>query len=160
MEAVFYGSSHNPLHAHTSKLPESLHSTDTPSTSHQEPIKMAISDLMPGLAVNIKVNGQILKEYNDSDLAAEDRTVTRYIEAVSGDIFEIGLQVEKGFRFFGDALSFDVHVDGSDKVDGPLIRREKCIGGEHTRISKGCRLPDDQVKLYQFASVKTGMFIA
>lgn len=80
---------------------------------------MAISELMPGVDVCIKVDGQALREYEDNDTEDEDRTVMRYIEAVSGQVFELQIEVKQNFKFFGDVLSFDVHVDGSEKLDGP-----------------------------------------
>lgn len=121
---------------------------------------MAISDLLPGLDVSIKVNGQVLREYEGDDIEDEERTVTRYVEAVSGDTFEIELKVQQGFDFIGDALGFDIHIDGSEKLDGPLIRSKMCASGEHTRVSQGCRVPGNKVKLYHFAALQTCSFRA
>jgi hypothetical protein len=45
---------------------------------------MAISEYLPGVVVDVQVNGTSLKEYQDPELEEQQRTTTRYVEAESG----------------------------------------------------------------------------
>ncbi|TKA68034.1 hypothetical protein B0A55_08372 [Friedmanniomyces simplex] len=116
---------------------------------------MVAIDLLPGIDISIKVAGQALTEHEDHDEEQPDRTATRYIEAVSGQVFEIHITAQKGFRSGGDALSFYIHVDGSKPIDAPLVRNTACIIGTHTHTSQGSRQNAREVKRYRFATLGT-----
>ncbi|KAK3112409.1 hypothetical protein LTR53_011356 [Teratosphaeriaceae sp. CCFEE 6253] len=117
---------------------------------------MVAVDILPGIDVTIRINGQPLSEHEDPDEEQEDRTVTRYVQAVSGQIFDICISARKDFRSAGDALSFHIHTDGSPKaVDVPLVLNTACRTRNYTRISRGCLQGANMVKRYRFAAFET-----
>lgn len=96
---------------------------------------MAITDSLPGLAIEILVDGRALQEYEDED-ADEDQeqdTVVRYIEAESGKVFAVSIELLEDFEFEGSCIAFDIFVDGTF-VHGPIIRESI---GCRSRISEG-----------------------
>ncbi|KAK0247167.1 hypothetical protein LTS09_017689 [Friedmanniomyces endolithicus] len=113
---------------------------------------MVAVDLLPGIDISITVAGQALTEHEDHDEEQQDRTAIRYIEAVSGQIFEVRIAAQKGFRSGGDVLSFQVHVDGSKVVDEPLLRNSDCISGDHVIASAGSQ-SSASVRRYRFAAL-------
>jgi len=58
---------------------------------------MAILPEHPGLEVKICVRGQQLHEYDDDDKDATPNTITKYIEARSGDKFSIVAEYKPPF---------------------------------------------------------------
>ncbi|KAK4891814.1 hypothetical protein LTR27_009666 [Elasticomyces elasticus] len=116
---------------------------------------MVAVDLLAGLDVCIKVNGQALAEYEDRDEEAEDRTIVRYVEAVSGQVFSIQATARAGFRSAGDAVSFRIHVDGSECVDAPMISNDRSRFMTSSAVSTGLRSGENRVSLYQFAPLQT-----
>lgn len=81
---------------------------------------MAVIDEVPGIEIGIVVNGQHLREYEDTGANVAPKTAERYVEAQSGAEYEIHYKFEDPFP--GDrAVSMIVTVDGVD-VDEPLIR--------------------------------------
>lgn len=71
---------------------------------------MAILPDQPGLKVEIYVNGSPLKEYDD-DGDLKPKTVTKYIEAVSGAQFKIKYSFHEPFPSKHD-ITAKVWVDG------------------------------------------------
>jgi len=81
---------------------------------------MAIIDEVPGLEVQIVVNGQPLQEHQDRDAKVSARTAERYVEAQSNAEYEIHYTFKDPFP--GDRpVSMIVTIDGQD-VDEPIIR--------------------------------------
>ncbi len=113
---------------------------------------MAISEDAPQIEVTITVDGQAVKEYTDSELKDEDRTVNRYIEASSGQIFAVRLSIGRRFKFRSHCVAFQIEVDGK-WADSAIIE----MSDNRIRISKG-RNADAGTKLqrYRFASFETG----
>ena len=113
---------------------------------------MAIIDILPGVQVEITVHGSALKEYADPDLEEEDRSVTRYVEAMSGQTFEIVFTVLPNFEFKGDCIGFIVVADGL-RVSGRMIskdsekRQTKSLGYDRNR---------GELQRFRFASIETG----
>lgn len=76
------------------------------------------SEHLPGLEVVVTVNGNDLKECPCNDKSETARTTTTHVEAVTGQTFAVGLKVDRDCQFVGDALSFDVEIDGTHVDDG------------------------------------------
>ncbi|KAK1057011.1 hypothetical protein LTR74_014470 [Friedmanniomyces endolithicus] len=115
---------------------------------------MVAIDLLPGIDISITVAGQALIEHQDSDEEEQDRTVTRYIEAVSGQVFAVRLTAQKGFKSRGDGLSFYIHVDGTENVDTAVYRKALCKLSGMAYTSQG-RQEASEVKRYCFATLET-----
>jgi len=81
---------------------------------------MAILDEVPALDVQIAVNGEILREYQDRDAKLSEKTVERYVEAQSNANFEIQYAFKNGFPADRPVLMI-VTIDGKD-LDQPIIR--------------------------------------
>ena len=113
---------------------------------------MAIIKDLPGVKIEIAANGVALKEHQDTEIAEEERTVTRYIEAVSGQIFAVSIQLLPQFQFKGNCVFFQIYADGT-WADGPVINK-----GEHglVRLSEGKDTADGKVRRYQFANLERG----
>ncbi|KAK0937568.1 hypothetical protein LTR29_010901 [Friedmanniomyces endolithicus] len=116
---------------------------------------MVAVDLLPGIDISITVAGQALLEHEDHDEEQQDRTTTRYVEAVSGQIFEVRITAQKGFRSGGDMLSFRIHVDGSKAINIPALRNSACSFNSYVHISQGCRQNRSEVRRYCFATLET-----
>ncbi|KAK5728206.1 hypothetical protein LTR17_012111 [Elasticomyces elasticus] len=118
---------------------------------------MVAIDHLPGLDVIVVVNGQALTEYEYDDGGEIDltRTVQRYIEVKSGDIFEIHIVAQAGFRSGGDAVAFRINVDGAGVIDAPLLENSKCRTKTFTSISRGCLQGALTVLRYKFADLET-----
>ncbi|KAK5697157.1 hypothetical protein LTR97_007292 [Elasticomyces elasticus] len=118
---------------------------------------MVALDGLPGVDVSIVAVNQPLTEYEDRDDEDNDsdRTITRYIEAVTGQIFAVRITVQQGFRSGGDGLAFYIHVDGSKLLDCPLVRNEDCRTSAYTNTSLGCRSASDTVQQYRFTILET-----
>ncbi len=88
---------------------------------------MAIFKGVDGIEVTILVDGKDLKEYVDENSQEEERTVSKYVEAVSGKSFAVRCRVSKKAKFKGDAISINVYADG------------KSVGGiyaQHARLKQ------------------------
>jgi hypothetical protein len=114
---------------------------------------MAVLSDVPGLQVQILVQGKALNEYRDRDAKTSGRTVERYVEAQSGMQFEIRYIFEESFPV-DRPLSMIVTIDGK-AVDEPLIRPHEILD-PNGHISYGSILKSDsgcEVRKYQFLSI-------
>ena len=72
--------------------------------------------ILKEIEASVIIDGNALTEYDDEDTLDESSEhtseVSKYIEAVSGAEFSIGLTVPKSYNFRGDALSFKTSLDG------------------------------------------------
>ena len=116
---------------------------------------MAITDVVPGVEVAITVRGNDLKEYRDNELDEEVSTTTRYVEAASGQTFEVRLKVKPNFRFLGDTLAFEILVDGN-WMETPLIDKQQCGGLGYQRIIRGVTTSARTLRRFQFATLDPG----
>jgi hypothetical protein len=82
---------------------------------------MAVHNLVPGLAVTICGGGQTLLEYENSGVEVEpgnqaaykaSRTVSKYVQPVTGHEFSIKMSLGASFNFDCPTLAFKVYVDG------------------------------------------------
>ncbi|CAN9373262.1 unnamed protein product [Alternaria alternata] len=81
---------------------------------------MAIVDEVPGLEVQIYVNGNPLREYVDQHAAISKATSESYVEVHSNSAFEIHYSFKAPFPV-DRPVSMIVTMDGKD-IDEPLIR--------------------------------------
>lgn len=85
---------------------------------------MAISQDVPGLKVEIRVNKEPLKEYDDDpDEPHEPRSVTKYVEAVSGAEFEIVIKLTCSLSLEHDCKAI-ISIDGK-RARHPIFYKEK-----------------------------------
>lgn len=83
---------------------------------------MVILERLPGLEVEVHVNGEPATEFASDDLQDEQRQATRYIEAVSGAEFNIQWTFHAAeFKYRNWAINGIVHVDGK-YADGRIFR--------------------------------------
>ncbi len=117
---------------------------------------MAISEHLPDVKVEIRVDGKALKEYQDHDFEEEsERTSTRYIEAASGQNFSIVIELLPKFHFRGDSVSFEIHTDGK-YTSCSVFRKGTTM---HVSERKGPNAVDASNKLrYCFNLLETGEF--
>lgn len=83
---------------------------------------MAVLPDCPGLKAEVVVNGEALLEYDDDEHNGHPRTVTKYVEAISGANFEIHLSFELPFPKDYGMMVFT-------KIDG-ITQNKKIIGKE------------------------------
>ncbi|KAF1921827.1 hypothetical protein BDU57DRAFT_563962 [Ampelomyces quisqualis] len=114
---------------------------------------MAILEGVPGLKVQIVVQGQALREYEDDTAQVAENTVERYVEAQDGEQFEISYDFGESFPR-NRAVSLIITIDGKD-VDLPIIRQfELHEPGGH--VSSGPVYRDGsswRVRKYEFAAM-------
>ncbi|KAK3706739.1 hypothetical protein LTR37_012584 [Vermiconidia calcicola] len=112
---------------------------------------MAIIDDLPGVRVEIMVDGNVLKEYEDHDLEEDERTITRYVEAVSGQVFAVAVTLPPDCQFKGDFIVFRIHTDGK-RVDA------WCCHESSTRsryvMSDGRMKPDEDTKVKELGTLE------
>lgn len=73
---------------------------------------MAVIEAIPGVAITVQVAGRPLKEWPDDNEDPRHHAVVRYVEAVSGQEFDIKVQVQDEAVFQENSLTFHVHIDG------------------------------------------------
>ena len=91
---------------------------------------MVVPDFHPGFKFEVVVDGEPLKEYDDKNEEVKarevseykaSRTVSKYIEAVTGKEFGIRLSVGKPYEMDCSSLSFKVLIDGK-VVERQILR--------------------------------------
>lgn len=121
---------------------------------------MVILPACPGLKVEVAVAGQALKEHDDNyETNAKPKTVTKYVEAVSGANFEIAISFEKPFPD-KHAVRAIVYVDGED-VARPIIRESALL--KRTRKIQGATLRVEGKRVlrkFRFSKLNVGELIA
>ena len=114
---------------------------------------MAICNGLPGVQVTVTVSGHDLQEYRNEEENEDDgRTTTRYIEAKSGQTFEVSYSVDRHFNFVGDTVAFYEHVDGH-LMSAPLLF---ISDAPYSGSSLGRKEKDGRLRRYQFASLEVG----
>ncbi|KAF2086114.1 hypothetical protein K490DRAFT_45117 [Saccharata proteae CBS 121410] len=73
---------------------------------------MAIHPDVPGVHVEIIVDGKALKEYDDPDTEETSDSTTKYVEAESGKAFSILLKIKSDYQHSKYDLTRTVSVDG------------------------------------------------
>ncbi|KAH7085198.1 hypothetical protein BKA63DRAFT_597881 [Paraphoma chrysanthemicola] len=83
---------------------------------------MAVHPDYPDLEVNVTVNGKPLEEYVNSDETDDPKTITRYIEAVSGAEFALELAFRDKFPTKHD-VGYEIEIDGNE-VESSYCRKD------------------------------------
>jgi len=60
-----------------------------------------------GCDVAVEVARQALKEYEDEDVPDEERSLTRYVEVVTGAKFGIRVKLDASFKWFKQTVAFE-----------------------------------------------------
>jgi len=118
---------------------------------------MAIVPDVPGLQVEIVVDGTTLHEHVNPDEEESGNTVTRYIEAVSGAEFAVQYRFGPEFKA-KHAASIHVYVDG-ECLRRSLINKKKHKNGKNHLIT-GPRVKEGNgfyVSNFCFAELNIGM---
>lgn len=119
---------------------------------------MAVSDVLPGVEVTIVSGNAKLKEYEDDDIELEgqERTITRYVEAVSGQEFEIHWRVDESVEFLGDCMTFHIYVDGQRVMKRYTTDREVERRGFSLKRCKGYEVSATETRRFCFAGLDIG----
>ncbi|KXT00142.1 hypothetical protein AC578_3286 [Pseudocercospora eumusae] len=115
---------------------------------------MAITKALPGVVVSVLVNGAALQEYADSEVEDDARTVTRYVEATSGQTFAISCETPSNFEFAGNCISYNIHMDGK-RVDSHLVLAKNVHPNGSLGVRKGITLDKDTMRKFCFAKLRT-----
>jgi hypothetical protein len=101
---------------------------------------MAVLDITPGIEVTICSGGQALPEYENNDTKAEQvnssayktyRTVSRYVESVTGQEFSVNMSLSPRFNFDCPTIAFRVHVDGVEVFTNLAFNHEYAHMARH-----------------------------
>lgn len=116
---------------------------------------MAVVEDIPGLHVTVSAK----KEYVDPDEEQPEGTVTKYIEASSGEEFSICWDFKQNFKFKDNDIVSYIYLDGK-VVDGLTVQSERLQGpsGYHfslagARAQKGGKWIE---RKYLFADLNVG----
>ena len=112
---------------------------------------MVINNDLPGVDIEIIVDGNALHGHEDKHACFEERTFTRYIECVSGQVYSIAINLLPEFKYEGNCISFEISVDGNACVDVAIQESDRhqehlCEGA----VSKG------KVQKFTFAQFDPG----
>ncbi|PQE06594.1 hypothetical protein CJF31_00009722 [Rutstroemia sp. NJR-2017a BVV2] len=125
---------------------------------------MAILDLLPDIEITVDVDKQPLKEYNDDDLQVvpgevgeyqASRTVSKYIEAVSGKDYCINMKVGSGYQRDCPTLSFELDIDGKRIRSWCLRECQKLPWSNRVRGVKTMVDSNVCLKCFQFSELET-----
>ena len=108
---------------------------------------MAILDCLPGIEVTVWANGETLEEYDaENDIVIHEnavaashqqaRTVTKYIESTTGQVFSVKINVKAPYKLDCPRLSFTFRVDGQC-VDKPLMGEKHYAGRSWSNLIEG-----------------------
>ena len=118
---------------------------------------MAITKAYSKLKVQVFVEGAPLEEYADDDDETSDVQVTRYIEAASGDNFEIRYSFAPVFNIRHD-IRLDLRIDGQ-AVDSAVFSPTSPVRLGYVQIMKGAREFEDGqyfLRKFCFSQLETG----
>ena len=139
--------------------PNTLSTKQLSQIANRNSHAMAIIDDLPGVIVEVVVDGEALKEYEDRDLGDDDdHAKTCYIEAKTGKHFQILIKVPKGFNFLGDCLRCDVEADGH-RTSCPIVRQSGCRLRDHVREVQGMKGSNGNIREFMFTSLETGKWL-
>jgi hypothetical protein len=95
---------------------------------------MAITRAFPGIQVEVLVEGEPLKEYDDEDEEVTTDKVTKFIEAKSGSEFKIRWTFTPPFP--GDSVCFYIYMDGT-YVCGAYAQQPDFLGPTYINSVSG-----------------------
>ncbi|KAI9730149.1 MAG: hypothetical protein M1818_008243 [Claussenomyces sp. TS43310] len=122
---------------------------------------MAVLDSIPGIKVCIRVAGEELREYEPKHDRVEgplaEKTVIKYIEAVSDAEFDIKISVDKSYKMNCHHITFDIYIDGK-AVRSPTCKASRLHRHHWSRITEGLEelgsTGGNFLKKFRFASIK------
>jgi len=134
---------------------------------------MAILDIpkLRGMEVTIHFGGQALQEYgDDQDVEAApgeigayqaSRTVSKYIESVTGQKYSVELSLQKPFKFDCPSLAYRISIDGVETEQDPLaLRRGYSAARGWTRSVEGIKSykasdKTSSLRKFKFSAINT-----
>lgn len=116
-------------------------------------------DDIPGVFAHIDVDGFRLEEFEDDQEEENQDTLgpTRYVEAVAGSNFTVGVTFNADFLYPNEDINCRVWLDGKD-VTGRLSRKSRTI--LHTLECDGVMESNQNgtfLRKFQFSYLKTSM---
>ena len=103
--------------------------------------KMAIAKALPKLKVEVFVENAPLEEHVDDDDQTSDNEVTKFIEASSGDNFEVKYRFSPGFSI-RHAMLVELEIDG-EYADSAVFNPGSSVRWNSTYVFKGSREFED-----------------
>jgi hypothetical protein len=86
---------------------------------------MAINSAIPGLEVEIYVDGKRAREYtNPTETSPKSNEISKYIESIPGTEFSIVVQVQSPFEIESKALVAKIEVDRIPMLR-PIFRQDR-----------------------------------
>ncbi|KAH0339329.1 hypothetical protein KCU81_g7237, partial [Aureobasidium melanogenum] len=115
---------------------------------------MAVLDGLPGVEIAVVVDTKDLPEYQDSDTANKEDTVTKYIEAVDGANFAAKIKLTKDFVFKGDLICVQVRIDGT-RVCGLCLVPADVQAGSYNYNVDNIRVNNESARRLKFKVLET-----
>ncbi|KAH8597435.1 hypothetical protein B0O99DRAFT_684760 [Bisporella sp. PMI_857] len=127
---------------------------------------MAIHESLPGVEVTICVDGEALKEYEAENEEAKheieavrlhqaERTVTKFVESVTGKVFCVKIQVHPSCKESLYKLGFETLVDGVRAMEPLISRRAYCTSTMEELILGFTHRATSTLQRFMFAEIKT-----
>jgi hypothetical protein len=115
---------------------------------------MAILPVVPGLEVDICIDGKRVREFTDPTHRSPGTNHSfKYIESKSGKEFSIVVRVQSPFEIENHSIVARIEVDGVN-VLGPLFRKEKYESKEGLLSHTIYGVPErDGVRTFQFVEL-------
>jgi len=130
---------------------------------------MAVLEGLKGIEVTVHVDGQALHEYEDDEAERQpgaigeyqaSKTVTKYVEAVTGKEFAISIKVRAPYEMDCPTLAFWIMVDGSE-VSRRVLRKQKYCNNNGEDVIFGVKNQNDSmtqrcsIRYFLFAEIQT-----
>lgn len=144
------------------RLPSSIVlSTSNPTSAPAIFTAMAVIPDVDGLKVEVVTNGEPLEEYVDNEEERVPETVTKYIEAKSGEEFGVRWTIAHPYPEYG--VLFDVYLDGKF-IRGAFARQHIFVGPSISHVISGrCCIVKDEWYMQKFCftelTVGTGLLV-
>ena len=123
--------------------------------------EMAIAKAHPNLKVEVFVKGAPLEEYVDDDDRTLDDEVTKYIEASSGDNFEVKYCFSPGFSIRHSIL-VELNIDG-EYATGSVLNPGSSVRWNNAYTFKGSRAFEDgeyYLRKFCFSQLEINGFVS
>lgn len=112
--------------------------------------------VIKGIHVSVQADGEPLEERQDTSIVENDVSeMTRYIEAKSGQPFEIHMLTPQEDQFEGNIIAQDIYVDNK-LIETVLHQKGSPLDKE---VCKGLTLPGG-IRFFRFSDVAIGKCIS
>lgn len=118
-------------------------------------------DFLPGISVELRSNGQALKEYEDEDtIDGEHATATRYVEVVPNSEFFAHLVFQDHFAYRLDDLVLGIRIDGHE-AESVCISPNLYLPEQHAKLSHRIKNIGGvgRKEAFAFGELKTSTFL-